>query len=65
MLKVDAMDSGVSKNKVIQNYLMKMSCGRIEIQYYDSAYEKLGMNEVLYMVQRDKEKVISKTLIVE
>jgi hypothetical protein len=37
---------------------MKMSCGRIEISYYDSAYEKVGMNEVLYMVQRDKEKVI-------
>ncbi|CAD8103854.1 unnamed protein product [Paramecium sonneborni] len=62
MLKIEAKDSGLCKHKALQNYLMKLSTGRIELSYYDSAYQKIGFDEIVYVVQKGKEKEIIRNI---
>ncbi|CAD8120717.1 unnamed protein product [Paramecium sonneborni] len=61
-LQIKAKDSGLNKDKALQNYLMKLSSGRIELSYYDSAYQKIGCDEIVYMVQKGKEKEIIRNI---
>ncbi|CAD8102727.1 unnamed protein product [Paramecium primaurelia] len=62
MLQIVAKDSGMSKHKPMQNYLMKLHSGRIELSYYDSAYQKIGQDQIVYVVQKGKEKEIIRNL---